>query len=320
MIFNVAARIGELESGRTARLASKRRSSRRFSMGVAIWTPLLVMNLLALIAFSWPGFAASILGARVFGLSLGSIFGSGYSAGFGRISDGEEFSQRLEQIRQYESQLRLKATQLDSVLRETRELDFSESASSNTHATVKSSRGGIGEGDELSFRITKAQPRKRDASFDPKKGSLADVVDYQVRRLRELPIGYPVEGNLSSSYGLRVSPFSRRVKMHDGVDLSTDRNTRVLATGDGVVMRAGYKGSYGNMVLINHGRGYQTVYAHLSRISAKPGDRICRGEAIGWVGTSGHSTGPHVHYEVRIDGRPRNPEPFLNLASLLNLL
>ena len=94
----------------------------------------------------------------------------------------------------------------------------------------------------------------------------------------------------------------------------------VSATADGVVKKAGYIGAYGRTVVIDHGNGYETLYGHLSKVSVRVGHKVCRGERIGLAGSTGRSTGPHVHYEVRADGKPIDPTPLVELASLLKLI
>lgn len=127
-----------------------------------------------------------------------------------------------------------------------------------------------------------------------------------------IPSLMPVEGvRLTSGFGVRSDPFRRRAAMHAGIDLAGPVGTPIYATADGVVNRSQYAGAYGNLVEINHGQGIQTRYAHLSRRIAEPGQRVKRGDLIGLMGSTGRSTGSHLHYEVRIDGRAVNPTPFM---------
>jgi murein DD-endopeptidase MepM/ murein hydrolase activator NlpD len=100
--------------------------------------------------------------------------------------------------------------------------------------------------------------------------------------------------------------------MHDGIDLAAPTGTDIYATGNGTVVKAKRESSYGNLVEINHGFGYRTVYAHLSKIFVKAGDSVKRGQVIGHVGSTGRSTGPHLHYEVRYRGTPVNPEIYFD--------
>ena len=119
----------------------------------------------------------------------------------------------------------------------------------------------------------------------------------------------------TSAFGVRSDPFRGSAAMHAGVDLSASYGSPIYATADGVVDRAEWFGGYGNMVEIDHGKGIATRYGHMSRISARSGEQVKRGDLIGYVGSTGRSTGNHLHYEVRIDGYAVNPMPFLQSAN-----
>jgi len=111
----------------------------------------------------------------------------------------------------------------------------------------------------------------------------------------------------ASGYGARIDPIYKTVKFHSGMDFSANVGTPVYATGNGVVRKAGWEGLYGNCIQIDHGFGYVTRYAHLSKIDVRVGQKVVRGETIGKVGTTGKSTGPHLHYEVMVKGQIVNP-------------
>ena len=111
----------------------------------------------------------------------------------------------------------------------------------------------------------------------------------------------------ASGYGTRIDPIYKTVKFHSGMDFSANVGTPVYATGNGVVRKAGWEGLYGNCIQIDHGFGYVTRYAHLSKIDVRVGQKVVRGETIGKVGTTGKSTGPHLHYEVMVKGQIVNP-------------
>jgi murein DD-endopeptidase MepM/ murein hydrolase activator NlpD len=130
-----------------------------------------------------------------------------------------------------------------------------------------------------------------------------------------LPSEWPVNGRLMAGYGVRSDPFSGEGAMHTGVDISAPEGTPVHATADGIVVHAGWNGGYGRCVIIEHGNNYQTWYAHLSRLDVLEGQEIRQGETVGAVGTSGRSTGAHLHYEVRVGSTPVNPYRFLARAS-----
>ena len=133
-----------------------------------------------------------------------------------------------------------------------------------------------------------------------------------------IPSAQPVERlAFTSNYGVRADPFRGTAAMHAGVDIPGPTGTPIYATADGIIDRAERSGGYGNMVEINHGKGIQTRYGHLSKILVAPFTRVHRGQLIALMGSTGRSTGPHLHYEVRIDGRAVNPIPFLQTADYL---
>ncbi len=135
---------------------------------------------------------------------------------------------------------------------------------------------------------------------------------------QSLPHGSPTPGKrISSRYGTRKDPFTKRAAVHGGLDYRARRGTPVLATASGMVIKAKRFGGYGKLVEVDHGDGITTRYAHLSKIRVKPGQRIKKGTRIGDVGSTGRSTGPHLHYEVRRGGRTLNPVHFVRLAKRL---
>jgi murein DD-endopeptidase MepM/ murein hydrolase activator NlpD len=128
-----------------------------------------------------------------------------------------------------------------------------------------------------------------------------------------VPIRKPLLGDIdmSSSFGVRSDPFGRGPAMHSGVDFRGDSGDPVRATAAGKVTSAAWNGGYGKMVEIDHGNGFTTRYGHLSEISAKAGQSVRAGQIIGRVGSTGRSTGPHLHYETRIEGDAVDPQKFL---------
>jgi murein DD-endopeptidase MepM/ murein hydrolase activator NlpD len=121
------------------------------------------------------------------------------------------------------------------------------------------------------------------------------------------PSTWPVLGHITDSFGERLDPFSGEGAFHTGVDVASDYGAPVHATADGIITIAENHAGYGRLVVIDHGFGITTWYAHLSSFSAVPGSRVKRGEVVGYTGISGRSTGPHVHYEVRMNNAPINP-------------
>lgn len=121
----------------------------------------------------------------------------------------------------------------------------------------------------------------------------------------------------TSNFGIRSDPFRGTAAMHAGVDIPGPVGTPIYATADGIISHSGRAGGYGNLIEINHGKGIATRYGHLSRIMVADNVRVVRGQLIGLMGSTGRSTGPHLHYEVRIDGHAVNPMPFLTTADYL---
>jgi murein DD-endopeptidase MepM/ murein hydrolase activator NlpD len=134
-----------------------------------------------------------------------------------------------------------------------------------------------------------------------------EALDEQSRQLACTPTIAPVAGIYTDGYGRRKDPFTGRSAFHRGLDMSARRGTPVVAPADGVVVFAGRNGGLGRVVRLSHGFGYTTVFGHLEKILVEPGQEVRRGEVIGNLGNSGRSTGPHLHYEVHVDGKSVNP-------------
>lgn len=136
--------------------------------------------------------------------------------------------------------------------------------------------------------------------------------------LSAIPALVPAKNyRLSSRFGRRFDPFNGRLAMHAGLDLSGSRGEPIYAAADGRVARAGRMGGYGTMAEINHGKGLATRYGHMSLVLVKPGQRVKQGDIIGRMGSTGRSTGTHLHYEIRVDGRAVNPRPFIEASPSL---
>ncbi len=145
--------------------------------------------------------------------------------------------------------------------------------------------------------------------------SIEKLIKNQEEKLASIPAIQPVSNKdlnrVASGYGLRIDPIYGTPKMHKGLDFTAPQGTPIYATGNGRVSAASFdQGGYGNHVIINNGYGYQTLFGHMSKIKVKAGQIVKRGEVIGWVGSTGKSTGPHCHYEVHVNGREVNPVYF----------
>lgn len=142
----------------------------------------------------------------------------------------------------------------------------------------------------------------------------AMLVQQQAKKVA-VPSTRPVTmGWYSSNYGWRIDPFSGQKAFHEGVDFMADSGTAIQAAGGGIVVYADTYAGYGNMIEIDHGNGLISRYAHASKVLAKVGDVVMKGQKIGEVGSTGRSTGPHLHFEVRYHGAPQNPEHYLHLG------
>lgn len=145
--------------------------------------------------------------------------------------------------------------------------------------------------------------------------AIEKLIKNQDAKLASIPAIQPVSNKqltrIASGFGMRIDPVYGTPKMHKGLDFTAPQGTPVYATGDGVVRTAGYSDEgFGNHVEINHGYGYESLYGHMVRLKVRQGQRVKRGEVVGWVGSTGKSTGPHCHYEVHINGREVNPVYF----------
>lgn len=129
--------------------------------------------------------------------------------------------------------------------------------------------------------------------------------------LLNAPSLWPVMGPITSSFGERLDPFTGEGEFHTGIDIGAGFGASIRATADGVVLKAGFENGYGREVLLDHGNGIQTLYGHLSGFTVTEGERVKRGQVIGYVGSSGRSTGPNLHYEVRIRNTPVNPHKYM---------
>jgi murein DD-endopeptidase MepM/ murein hydrolase activator NlpD len=153
-----------------------------------------------------------------------------------------------------------------------------------------------------------------------KKDVLVDARDLEILReeldsrrvlLESLPALWPVRGILSSGFGVRISPFTDTPVFHHGLDIIGGKGLPVRAAAAGKVVRSGYESLFGNVVVLEHGYGYRTLYAHLETRRAEVGDVVEKGDPVGTLGETGRTTGPHLHYEVHVNGLAVNPSRFL---------
>jgi murein DD-endopeptidase MepM/ murein hydrolase activator NlpD len=178
-------------------------------------------------------------------------------------------------------------------------------------------RGGPLSGDARGLTLRELQDQAaRVGQSVEQRDDFMNVVESELvaKETRDalLPHGTPVsEGFVGSGYGMRTDPFTGEMSMHTGVDFAAPVGTPILAAAGGVVVSAEMRPDYGNMLEIDHGKGVSTMYAHTSRMLVKSGDIVRKGQKIAEVGTTGRSTGPHLHFEVHVNGVPQNPSKYL---------
>lgn len=152
------------------------------------------------------------------------------------------------------------------------------------------------------------------ASVGISMGEVRDTSTRDWMRLAAAPTLWPVVGRITAGFGERIDPFSGEGAFHRGLDISSEYGTRIIAPADGIIRFADFMNGYGRTVIIDHGNGVSTLYGHLSGFAITPGQLVRRGDAVGYVGQSGRSTGPHLHYEVRILNTPVNPYKYLRFS------
>lgn len=153
---------------------------------------------------------------------------------------------------------------------------------------------------------------KEPLSYD----ELLKSTEEYLQAIQLMPIGKPVPGTVSSKFGRRSDPLNKKNAFHEGVDIRGKRGDKVRTTASGTVLKAFKNGSYGNYVKIDHGNGYQTIYAHMQNYLVRKGEKVRQGDVVGQVGSSGRSTGPHLHYEILLYNKPVSPVRFMKVADL----
>ncbi len=233
------------------------------------------------------------------------------------VAETQEIYKQMEQLHQLDKQVRriLNLEKADEVsvmeeIHDSEEMVLAVNSSRETEAKGTVTRGA---GREDLFRVEHVLTNfKMEAEAVEKNLEvLIDEAEKYVAYKAAKPSGWPVSGRITSSFGLRRSPTGRGTEFHTGVDIAAPHGATIRATGAGRVVSAGWQGGYGRTVVIDHGYGYRTLYAHASRLTVGTGERVSRGTVVGYVGTTGRTTGPHVHYEVFYRGENVNPTPFL---------
>ena len=252
-------------------------------------------------------------------LTVGGIVALGLwlSASFDR--------QQLEQIEQENAELRTVNERFESSIQqlETKLQDYQQrihklAIVAGVSDLTPTSEPGLGGVDRLPSRTNGLNV---DGSLDDLRGQaqaieqnmavLQQSFDDRRLRLLNMPTVAPVRGIVTSGFGNRRDPFTGRLSFHEGLDIVAPTGKEVHATGDGIVTKAAMESGYGRVIYISHGFGVTTVFGHLSGWKVEQGQKVKRGQVIGFVGSSGRSTGNHLHYEVRVDGKSTNPIAYI---------
>ena len=234
------------------------------------------------------------------------------------LEDNEKMLRDMSEIHTLETKLRR------AVIQNSGDRDFSSSLDSiGTAQGVKSTdpsyRGKGGPGADISMLdVAAAQNKNLTAQIDQQKKNMHElltVIEGRNNRLSTLPDLWPTDGGvISSYYGGRTGPINGGFDWHPGLDIAADIGTPVYAAAMGTVDMAGWNGGYGQYVKIRHGNGYESAYGHMSGIAVSTGQQVRKGEIIGFVGSTGYSTGPHLHFEVFVDGENIDPLYMLKKA------
>ena len=180
-------------------------------------------------------------------------------------------------------------------------------------------RGGVGGGPPDQASTAGVEPGRGEiellatsvAEEGPRLRELERAISRTGRIMNALPLAWPVHGQVNSEFGLRQSPWNGARERHAGIDIGSAPGTPVTSPAAGMVVAASSQGSYGKHVMLAHGKGVKSRYAHLNMLEVKVGQKVEKGQVIGRVGSTGRSTGPHLHYEVLVQGKPVNPREFL---------
>lgn len=184
-----------------------------------------------------------------------------------------------------------------------------EQAEKKDNATPRTAEGLLTTTEEMIEHLILQIDSQTPSNFHPRE--LVDISN-PAPFSESIPGIRPLDGPITSDYGLRRHPIRRTTLFHAGIDISAPAGTPILATGDGIVAFAGWHGGYGQKITISHGYGFSTVYAHLSKAIVREGQRVKRGDIIALSGNTGMSTGPHLHYEVRKNGMTLNPVAYFD--------
>ncbi|HVJ47969.1 murein hydrolase activator EnvC family protein [Desulfitobacterium sp.] len=233
----------------------------------------------------------------------------------------EYFSKLVENDQQILTEIRV---QKEDVEQKTKELQSRRDQAAQLQAQAARAKADL-DGKNQQYQVALDQNKKAQDDLSEQNSRLAAdsaTISQKIRQLTAASSGkvlgtistYPLPGyyEVSDPYGWRIHPITHQKSLHTGTDIPAPGGTAILAAGSGEVIMAGWYGAYGNAVIIDHGGGYTSLYGHQSRLGVSVGDKVKAGDVIGYVGTTGWSTGNHLHFEVRVNGNPTDPLQFFH--------
>jgi len=282
-------------------------------------------------SISIPSIAFKVVGGVLAGLCVfASIFTIYFSQSYNKVKTAakeltiksknyeDEYKELQEQLKFFVEKTHILEQKMNSIekldndLRHLLEDEPSFKGNSNSGTSIVggkrgilASRGSVDRERVVLMSLEEKMPEQEQSLME-----LKDAIVQRSERIACTPNIKPTTGTITSNFGYRRSPFGSRREFHDGVDIAAPYGTDIVATADGMVTFAGYKSGYGNTVTIDHGYGFQTSYCHNSKNVVKAGQKVKKGKVIAKVGSSGRSTGPHVHYMIYVNGALKNPKDY----------
>ena len=220
----------------------------------------------------------------------------------------EDLERQLSTLKDFDKKIRIIAN-LEKSQETTSVMGMGGPSPSDVREKLKAEKDEKGLAHQLRTDIERLESEA--TSQEESLSELVRLLQSKKDMLVHTPSIWPVHGWVTSGFGFRVNPFTGLTQMHEGLDISNRMGTPVIATADGIISDTGKDSSHGNVVVVSHGFGMTSRYFHLNKVFVRAGQRVKRGDKIAEVGTTGRSTGPHLHYEVRVNGIPANPGRYI---------